>query len=90
MLSIASTLVARAARLILAAHDEPALWTISAHGRVVGSLICEAGAWRVSWFTDAPPRLGTYGGGMDEDVEALAIVLTERLGAPVCLESRPV
>ena len=25
-----------------------------------------------------------------EDVEALAIVLTERLGAPVCLESLPV
>ena len=90
MLSLASTLVARAARLFQAAQEEPALWTISAQGRVVGSLVCEAGAWRLSWFDDAPPRLVNYAGWADGDVEALAIVLTERLGAPVRLESLPV
>jgi hypothetical protein len=31
-----------------------------------------------------------YAGRVDGDVEALAIVLTERLGAPVRLESLPV
>jgi hypothetical protein len=90
MLSLASTLVARAARLIQAAQEEPALWTISAQGRVVGSLVCEAGIWRLSWFDEAPPRLVNYAGRVDGDVEALAIVLTERLGAPVRLESLPV
>jgi hypothetical protein len=90
MLSLASTLVARAARLFQAAYEEPALWTISAHGRVVGSLVCEAGAWRISWFNGAGPRLMSYGGRVDGDVEALAIVLSERLGAPVRLESLPV
>lgn len=90
MLSLASTLVARAARLIQAAYEEPALWTISAHGRVVGSLVCEAGAWRISWFNGAAPRLASYGGRVDGDVEALAVVLGERLGAPVRLESLPV
>ena len=90
MLSLASTLVARAARLFQAAYEEPAIWTISAQGRVVGSLVCEAGAWRLSWFDDAPLRLVNYAGGVDGDVEALAIVLTERLGASVHLESLPV
>lgn len=90
MLSLASTLVARAARLFQAAYEEPALWTISAHGRVVGSLVCEAGAWRISWFNGADPRLASYGGQVDGNVEALGIVLSERLGAPVRLESLPV
>lgn len=90
MLSLASTLVARAARLFQAAYEEPALWTISAHGRVVGSLVCEAGAWRISWFNGADPRLASYGGRVDGDVEALGIILGERLGAPVRLESLPV
>ncbi len=90
MLSLASTLVARAARLIQAAYEEPALWTISAQGRVVGSLMCEAGAWRLSWFNDAPPRLVNYAGRADGDVETLAAVLSERLGTPVRLESLPV
>jgi len=90
MLSLASTLVTRAARLFQAAYEEPALWTISAEGRVVGSLVCEAGAWRISWFTGAHPRLISYGGRVDGDVDALAIVLGERLGAPVRLESLPV
>jgi len=90
MLSLASTLVTRAARLFQAAYEEPALWTISAEGRVVGSLVCEAGAWRISWFDGADPRLISYGGRVDGDVDALAIVLGERLGAPVRLESLPV
>jgi hypothetical protein len=90
MLSLASTLVARAARLFQAACQEPALWTISAQGRVVGSLVCEVGTWRLSWFDNVPPRLVNYAGRVDGDVEALAIVLTERLGAPVRLESLPV
>ena len=90
MLSLASTLVARAARLIQAVYEEPALWTISAKGCVVGSVVCEAGAWRLSWFDDAPPRLVNYGGRVDSDVEALALVFSERLGAPVRLESLPV
>ena len=68
----------------------PPLWTISAQGRVVGSLMCEAGAWRLSWFDEAPQRLVNYAGRVDGDVEALALVLTERLGAPVRLGSLPV
>lgn len=90
MLSLASTLAARVARLFQAAYEEPALWTISADGHVVGSLVCEAGLWRLSWFKDAPPRLVNYAGPVDGDVEALAAVLTERLGASVRLESLPV
>jgi hypothetical protein len=90
MPSLASTLVARAARLIQAAYEEPSLWTISAHGRVVGSLVCEAGEWRLSWFNGADPRLVSYRGRVDGDVDALAVLLSERLGAPVRLESLPV
>lgn len=90
MLSLASTLVARAARMFQAAYEEPSLWTISAHGRVVGSLVCEAGEWRISWFNGADPRLMSYGGRIDSDVDALAALLSERLGAPVRLELLPV
>lgn len=90
MLSLATSLVVRAARLFQAAYEEPALWTVSANGQVVGSLVCEARIWRLSWFKDAPPRLVNYAGRVDGDVEALAIVLTERLGVPVRLESLPV
>lgn len=90
MLGLAITLVARAARLFQAAYEEPALWTISAQGRFVGTLMFEAGAWRLSWFDGAPPRLVNYAGPVDGDVEALAIVLTGRLGTPVRLESLPV
>ena len=90
MLSLATSLVARAARLIQAAQDEPSLWTISVHGRVVGSLVCEAGAWRLSWFNGADRRLTSYAGPLGGDVEALAESLSARLGAPVRLESQPV
>ena len=90
MLSLATSLVARAARLIQAAQDEPSLWTISVHGRVVGSLVCEGGTWRLSWFNGADPRLASHAGPMDGDIDGLAETLSFRLGAPVRLESLPV
>ena len=83
-------LVARAARLVLAGPHAPALWTISTGHRVVGSLVCEAGAWRLSWFDGADPRLASYAGPLSGDVEALAAQLSARLGAPVELQSQPV
>jgi hypothetical protein len=94
MLSLANDLVARAARLVLAGPHAPALWTISTGHRtghrVVGSLVCEAGAWRLSWFDGADPRLANYAGPLNGDVEALALQLSARLGAPVELQSQPV
>jgi hypothetical protein len=89
MLSFANQFVARATRLFLAAQDEPALWTISVHGRVVGSLVCEAGLWRLSWFEGTDRRLANYAGPVDGNVDALAETLSARLGAPVRLESLP-
>ena len=89
MLSLANQFVARATRratrLILA--GEPGLWTVSAHGRVVGSLVCQDGAWRLSWFNGADRRLASYAGPVDGNVEALVEALSSRLGAPVRLES---
>jgi hypothetical protein len=90
MLSLANHLVARAARLVLAGPREPALWTISTGPRVVGSLVCEAGAWRLSWFAGADPRLVNYTGPVTGDVDDLAAALGARLGAPVELQSQPV
>ena len=46
-------LVSRATRFLLAGPPEPALWTISVRGRVVGSLVCEAGERRLAWFDGA-------------------------------------
>lgn len=92
MLSLANQFVARATRQV--AHfififaGEPALWTVSAHGRVVGSLVCQDGAWRLSWFNGADRRLVSYAGPVDENVEALAEALSNRLDAPVHLESQ--
>ncbi len=90
MLSLANQFVARAARLFLAAAGEPALWTVSTDGRVVGSLVCQNGAWRLSWFNGADCRLTSYAGPLGGDVESLAENLSVRLGAPVRLESQPV
>ena len=89
MLSFANQFVARATRLIFAAQEEPALWTISVHGRVMGSLVCEGGLWRLSWFDGTDRRLANYAGPVDGDVDALAETLSARLGAPVRLESLP-
>ena len=68
---------------------ESALWTISVHGRVVGSLVCEAGLWRLSWFEGTDRRLANYAGPVDGNVDALAETLSARLGAPVRLKSLP-
>lgn len=89
MFELANDIVARATRLLFADRDEPGLWTISAHGRVVGSLVCEAGTWRLAWFNGADPRLAAYTGPVDGNVEALATALGARLGLPVRLESLP-
>jgi hypothetical protein len=85
MLALA-TKVARA----LAGPPQAGLWTVSTGRRIVGSLVCEAGAWRLTWFAGADPRLASYRGPVDGDVEALADALSARLGAPVELESQPV
>lgn len=89
MLSLANQLVVRATRFFLNPQEEPALWTISAAGRIVGSLVCEVGCWRLSWFPGADRRLVAYGGPVDGNIEALAELLTLRLGVPVQLESLP-
>jgi len=83
-------LVSRATRFLLAGPPEPALWTISVRGRVVGSLVCEAGERRLAWFAGADRSLVNYGGPLDGDLDDLARVLGFRLGAPVELESLPV
>ncbi len=89
MLSLANQLVARATRFFLSPQEEPALWTISAAGRIVGSLVSEEGCWRLSWFPGADRRLVAYGGPVDGNIEALADLLAARLGMPVQLESLP-
>jgi hypothetical protein len=88
MLDIASDIVARATRLLFTDRDEPALWTISVRGRVVGTLRSDAGNRRLTWFSEADRRLVSYAGSL-EDVEALATALGARLGLPVRLESLP-
>jgi hypothetical protein len=90
MLSLANGFVARATRQVtdFVLFGEPALWTVSAHGRVVGSLVCRGGAWRLAWFNDADRRLTAYAGPVDGDIDALSEALSRRLGAPVRLESQ--
>jgi hypothetical protein len=83
-------LVSRATRFLLAGPPEPALWTISVRGRVVGSLVCEAGERRLAWFDGADRSLVNYGGPLDGDLDDLARMLGLRLGTPVELEQLPV
>ena len=90
MFALANDLVSRAARLFQAGSAEPALWTVSAGGRVQGSLVREAGLWRLSWFDGADGRLASWRGELGGDVETLAATLSARLGAPVELQSQPV
>jgi hypothetical protein len=90
MLSIAHDFVARATRFILAGSEEPALWTVSVRGRVVGSLVCEAGERRLAWFDGADRSLVNYAGPLDGDIDDLARALGIRVGAPVELEQLPV
>ena len=88
MFSLANQFVARAARLVFAAAGEPSLWTVSVHGRVIGALVCRDGTWRLSWFNGADPRLASFAGPLDGDVEALAGVLGARVGAPVSIDAQ--
>ncbi|CAN5800735.1 hypothetical protein BH11PSE3_BH11PSE3_48900 [soil metagenome] len=88
MLSLANQFVARATQLIFATGGGPALWTVSAQGRVVGSLVCQEGVWRLAWFDGADHRLTSYAGPVDSGVEALADALSLRLGASVQLDSQ--
>jgi len=90
MLSFANHLVTRASRLFLSTFGESALWTISVRGRVIGSLVCEAGNWRLSWFEGADRRLVNYAGPVDGDIDGLAAALSVRIGLPVHLDSLPV
>lgn len=90
MLSFAHDFVARATRFLLVGPEEPELWTISVRGRVVGSLVCDAGERRLAWFEGADRSLVNYAGPLDGDIDDLARVLGIRLGAPVELEQLPV
>jgi hypothetical protein len=87
MLALANT-VARAARFIVAG-EEPAMWTVCTAGCVIGTLVRDHAGWRLSWFAGADRRLVSYAGPVTGDLEALAAVLGERLGAPVELQSLP-
>ena len=89
MLAFANELASRAARFVLNSADEPQLWTVVVRGRVVGSLVREAGRSRLAWFANADRRLASYQGSIDADgeLDTLATVLSARLGAPVELQS---
>jgi hypothetical protein len=95
MLSFANDLVTRATRYLAARYvgagaDEQRLWSVSMRGRVVGSLACDGGGWRLAWFDGADRRLAGYAGPvdcpLDGDLEALAAALSRRCGQPVQLE----
>lgn len=75
---------------IFASPKEPELWTVSVGARVVGSLVCEDGTWRLSWFGDADTRLTSYAGPVGADIVGLAETLGARLGAPVSLDALPI
>ena len=75
---------------IFTGPNEPGLWTVSIRDRVVGSLICEYGTWRLSWFGDTDTRLTSYSGPITGDIDALAEALGLRLGSPVSLDALPV
>ena len=89
MSSLATELFVRAAGFLAAGYVEPALWVVSARGRIVGSLTDTDQGWRLSWFDGADARLVNYAGRIDGDVEALSQALTLRLGAPVRLDPLP-
>ena len=80
--------ITRATRFVISA-EEPALWTVSTGGRIVGSLVRDSDGCRLSWFAGADSRLVSYAGPVAGDLEALAAALGRRLGAPVELQSLP-
>lgn len=77
----------RAAEFALSCLGEPAFWSISVSGRVVGSLVYDAGRWRLSWFDNADARLVDYHDVVSGDLDELAERLSRRVGAPVSLNS---
>jgi hypothetical protein len=74
MLAMASDLVTRAAKVLLAGTGPSALWTITVGDQIVGSVVHEGKAFRLAWFPGVDPRLAVYRG-------ALADALARRLGA---------
>jgi hypothetical protein len=86
MFAAAHDLALRAARYVALDLDASRLWTISVRHRVVGSLACEAGHWRLAWFEGADPRLAAYAGHLDGDLEGLSRALGARIGAPVKID----
>ena len=86
MFSLAAEIVSGAARLLVVDRAEPALWTAAVDGRVVGTLRHEAGVCRLTWFDGGTPYVTACTGRPEDDVEALAAVLTARLGRLVDLE----
>ncbi len=89
MLSLADKVV-RAARSMFVSGEQPALWTVSNRGHVVGLVVCEAGQWRLSWFSGADRRLLSFAGPVDGDIDGLADALAARVGSAVELDSLPV
>lgn len=85
---LATELVARTARLF--AGPRPGLWTITVGGRPIGLLTREGDEHRLSWFEPADPRLKSYAGPIEAEIEALAAALSLRLGRQVELDSLPV
>jgi hypothetical protein len=86
MFAAAQDLALRAARYVAFDPDASRLWTVSVRHRVIGSLACEGGRWRLAWFDGADPRLVSYGGPLDGDLEALAQALAARIRAPVGID----
>ena len=78
----------RTARLF--AGPQPELWTVTVGGRPVGLLTREGAEQRLSWFEQADPRLRSYAGPLDSEIEAIAAALSLRLGRQVELDSLPV
>lgn len=86
MFAAAQDLALRAARYVALNPEASRFWTISIRHRVVGSVACEAGRWRLSWFDGADPRLVAFAGGFDGDIDALAHALGARIGKPVHID----
>jgi hypothetical protein len=57
MFATASDFVIRAAKAQFAGNETCELWTIAVNGRVVGSVVHEGDAFRLTWFPGADPRL---------------------------------
>lgn len=88
MRALAQEIVTRTARLF--AGPQPELWTVTVGGRPVGLLTREGAEQRLSWFEQADPRLRSYAGPLDSEIEAIAAALSLRLGRQVELDSLPV